>query len=94
MLTRTKIGQAVALSKTRNQEQSVVGRIIKLHGTKLCEVSSIIEFSTPHGSIVKTGIAYCYDPNERELERLKEYEEDARNKNTFYRGLLCQKDLI
>ena len=82
----TRLGMAIATGGASDSEQSVVGRIVELLGSENPDdpgVHSIIRISTPHGSTTEIGIMSVRYPNPREIERLKEYEQDDIEKGTL-----------
>lgn len=84
MLDKTEIDQKVAV---RSNGSVVLGKIIKLYGQENPYQSgqfARINVATPHGSIIRTGIAWCTDPTPEELLQIEEYEKDAEEKGQLY----------
>lgn len=55
---------------------------------------SIILFSTPHGSIIKSGRWYISEITSEGMKKLIEYEEDAKSKDfNLYAGKISLKEL-
>lgn len=80
--------------------QGMVGRIIgesdkgSWGDTWGFKCYSIPLFSTPHGTIIETGIVYLKEINIDELERLAEYENQLKQSNSImYAGKLSEQDL-
>ena len=69
-ITRTILNMPVKIG-------GVVGRITKLKGSTLEGVNSIIQVSTPHGSIIESGIVYVQECDENDIIRLDDFEKDA-----------------
>lgn len=88
MLVKTKVGMPVRLGKA-------VGRIIKLNGSTALvndkTTNSIVEFSTPHGSILKSGIYHLSHLSLKDRRILRDYEVLAKEDNiNLYDGLLIK----
>jgi len=84
MLTKTELDQKVAIRKNGT---AILGKIIKVYGQENPYSPgqfAKINISTPHGSIIYSGIAWCSDLTEEELLQLEEYEKDAKENNRLY----------
>ena len=55
----------------------VYGRVTKFYGTKLAGCYPIVEFTTPGGSKIKTGVIHLHNCADLELESLYDFEKDA-----------------
>lgn len=84
MLTKTELGQKVAVEYFGSK---ILGKIIKVYGQENPYQRGLfarINISTPHGSVVYSGLSWCRDLTEEELIQLKEYEDDAAAENRLY----------
>ncbi len=80
MITKYEIGLPCMLGESVGK---IVGESEKgssgiLNGERFF---SIVHFSTPHGTVIETGIVYLNDITEEGLEKLKQYEEDVKLKH-------------
>lgn len=83
-----ELGMPVGLGK-------VVGRIIgeSKEGSRGLvngvEMPSIILISTPHGSVIETGILYVSEVDDEDMDKLRAFEKDCREqKRELYAGVL------
>jgi len=71
MLNKTYLGQPIVF---KNQ---VYGRIVSLKGLTANNgtLNSIVQFSTPSGSVAEAGIFYLEEANKEGIQKIKEYEQ-------------------
>ena len=48
------------------------------------EMHSIVEFSSPHGTIFKTGVFHLSEMTDKGMEQLKDYEQQAKESDCKY----------
>jgi len=92
MLTKTYLGQPVVF------KNKVYGRIVSLKGLSVnCgTLHSIVQFSTPSGMVVETGIFYLNEQEENDILKLKEFEQwhlDNLPNEKMYDGRLESVDI-
>lgn len=76
LTSRLYLGQPILM--TSGLGNKVYGRIVGMEGIELIEgVFSILFFSTPSGTVIKTGRAYVQFPDEGDDTKLAEFEELA-----------------
>ena len=86
-IKKYEIGMACMLGKVvgRIVEESNEGSWGNINGQKMF---SIILFSTPHGSILKTGILHLSEITKSGLKKLKMYEKELKKENKeMYAGM-------
>jgi len=71
MLNKTYLGQPVVF------KNKVYGRIVSLKGSSINHgtLHSIVQFSTPSGTVTETGIFYLEEARENDIRKLKEFEQ-------------------
>jgi hypothetical protein len=85
MINKTEIGQKIGI--TLENGNTIIGKIIKAYGQENPYNPgqfAKINMSTPHGTILYSGVFHCKDLTDEELKELEEHEEDAKNMNQLY----------
>jgi hypothetical protein len=86
MINSTEIGKPYMVN-------NVIGRITGYSdkGSEFDGIYSIVFLSTPHGTVIETGNIHLKELTDDQLNQLKEYEDDARNKSgVIYNGILSK----
>ncbi|MDP3734010.1 MAG: hypothetical protein Q8R37_02175 [Nanoarchaeota archaeon] len=84
MISDTKIGIPVLVRNIFNEpHEGVYGRIVEhIEGSAKYEgIVAMVRVSTPHGSVIETGIAHLFELVDKDLAKLLEFEQLALNKD-------------
>jgi hypothetical protein len=91
-----EIGQPLVL---KGKSGNTYGRIVGLEGTDYHGQYPIVVFVTPHGSEIRIGVigtvfvkAHLEVPDEKGMEKLAEFEQDALRTGQWYNGKLPLPD--
>lgn len=96
---KLKVGMAVILTKHSYGEclveKGAVGRIIELvEINETFHLPSAVRFSTPHGTVIRSGLAWIdiVEAGSEEETKLEKYEQEATEIGDLYNGELENVD--